>query len=266
MKCKAVVKVGITLMLMFLNISSNAYADNMVRYDGTEVKVYVTPGEPTQVRFPGKVTGAIVGNKAAVTLDRQENYLIAVASPALLPEGDAIVVFLNDQRSFSLRALPASRQNPRDASVVIEDTREDSGVAEQSEESPRARIDAKGFAPASVTSGFMRELVLVAEFGKKKITGYKRSNKFVGEKVLQDGTLDATIEEMFTGSNYWGYVLTVENMLDTTHKINPATFRLDGTIAISASDWELAAQPRTAEQMIAKRHKTKVYIITRARR
>ena len=87
-----------------------------------------------------------------------------------------------------------------------------------------------------------------------------------GETVLHDGTINATIDEIFMGGSYWGYILEVENLLDTTVQLNPGTFRLDGTRAVSSSRWELAPRPQTAEQKIAKKHRTKVYIITKARR
>ena len=73
--------------------------------------------------------------------------------------------------------------------------------------------------------------------------------------MLHDGTMEAKIKEIFLGSGLWGYVLEVENLLDTTHKINPATFRLDGTRAVAAQRWELAPRPETAEQKLAQAHK-----------
>jgi hypothetical protein len=54
-------------------------------------------------------------------------------------------------------------------------------------------------------------------------------------------------------------------MLDTTQIINPASFRLDGTRAISARNWELAPRPMNAEQELAGKERTKIYIVTRAK-
>ena len=68
---------------------------------------------------------------------------------------------------------------------------------------------------------------------------------------------------MFEGPNLRGYVLDVKNLLDTTQKINPASFRIDGTRAISANSWELAPRPLTAEQEIARKDAIKVYVVTR---
>ena len=87
-------------------------------------------------------------------------------------------------------------------------------------------------ARADQVSGLMRELMLLAEFGKGSIPGYQRSDKYRGEVVLDDGALKATIDTIYIGSRYWGYVLDAQNSLDTAMKINPATFRLDGTHAI----------------------------------
>jgi len=106
---------------------------------------------------------------------------------------------------------------------------------------------------------------LVAELGKKQINGYRVSDAHRGETVLNDGTMLATIDQIFIGPNLWGYVLDTQNLLDSSQLINPATFRLDGTRAVSARNWELAAKPLDIEQQLAAKDKTKVYIITRAR-
>jgi hypothetical protein len=108
-------------------------------------------------------------------------------------------------------------------------------------------------------------MVLVAEFGKRKnIPGYRRSNRYTGETVLHDGAVEVKIDEIFMGSDYWGYVLSAENLLDTNQKLNPATFRLDGTRAVSAERWELAGRPQTAEQKVSGAHKSKIYVVVKA--
>jgi len=106
---------------------------------------------------------------------------------------------------------------------------------------------------------------LISEFGKRGgIQGYSRSNTYTGETILHDGTIQAKIKEMFLGSGLWGYVIEVENLIDTTYKINPAAFRLDGTRAVMAERWELSPRPETAEQALANAHKAKVYVVTKA--
>jgi hypothetical protein len=70
---------------------------------------------------------------------------------------------------------------------------------------------------------------------------------------------------MFIGPNLWGYVLDTTNLLDQSQKLNPATFRIDGTRAVSASAWELAARPLNVEEQISNKHNAKVYIVTRSR-
>jgi hypothetical protein len=111
----------------------------------------------------------------------------------------------------------------------------------------------------------MREMALVAEFGKGQIPGYQVSEKFKGQTVVSDGALLAKIDRIFIGANLWGYVLDTTNLLDQSQKLNPATFRIDGTRAISASNWELSARPLNVEQQVAGKHNAKVYIVTRAR-
>jgi hypothetical protein len=101
-------------------------------------------------------------------------------------------------------------------------------------------------------------MMLSTEFGKKSIAGYRASDRYKGQVVLDDGTIRAVVENIFIGSNLWGYVVTAQNQLDTTQKINPATFRLDGTRAISANNWELAPKPVTVEQQVAGKDKAKI--------
>lgn len=235
-----------------------------VQYTGNEETVYVRPGEPTQITFPSKIDGGYKKSRSSVTLQRQDNHLILFAQPQLSVDGEAIIVHLDDKRTYALRVAPENPENPRDGFINIVDNREpeiETGTPETQS------LKTKDFPPATTVPGLMREMVLVAEFGKSKgITGYRRSNRYTGETVLHDGSVEARIEEIFMGPDLWGYVVSVENLLGTNQRINPATFRLDGTKAISAERWELTAQPLTAEQKISGAHKGKLYIVTRAKR
>jgi hypothetical protein len=234
-----------------------------VEYTGSEATIYVEPGEPTQVSFPSRVSGGYKRTQSSLTIERQNENLIVFSQQELSESGEAIIVHLDDRRTYALRIKPASPRNPRDEMISIHDTRRPI-VADDDEEMLRKP---RAFAPPSIVSGLMRELVLVAEFGKQKgIPGYRRSNQYSGEVVLHDGAIEAKIDEIFMGSNLWGYVLTVTNLLDTTQRINPASFRLDGTRAVMAERWQLAPRPVTAEQQISKGHTGRVYIVTRAAR
>jgi len=75
----------------------------------------------------------------------------------------------------------------------------------------------------------------------------------------------ATIDSIYIGPNLWGYVIDAKNLLNTTQRVNPASFRIDGARAISASNWELSPKPFNVEQQIAGKDQTKIYIVTRAR-
>jgi hypothetical protein len=161
--------------------------------------------------------------------------------------------------------LNASPENPRDNMIRINDER--GGLILGSEEEDPKYLDKKyEYAPPSQVSGFTREMILVAEFGKKGIQGYRISDAYKGQSVLNDGTIQATIDRIFIGQNLWGYVIDVRNLLSTSQRLNPASFRLDGTRAVSAKNWELAAVPLNIEQQLARAHETKVYIVTRARK
>lgn len=255
---------SVIAVLCFFLGAERVYARE-VEYTGKEVPVYVTPGEPTQVTFPEKIEGGFKRKHSSLALERQGNFLVVFAQPEIPYEGEALLVHLKNKRSYALRILPSDDDNPRDEFINMQDMREEYLNDGQQERDPY--LQPRGFAPATLTPGLMREMVLVAEFGKRGgIPGYRRSNRFTGETVLNDGTVEAKIDEIFMGTDLWGYVLTVENQLDTTYKINPAAFRLDGTRAVGAERWELAPRPQTAEQQVANAHKAKVYIVTRSLR
>lgn len=233
-------------------------------YRGSEITVYVKPGEPTQIEFPGEVSGGFRKKMSTLSLDKKDNDLIIFSSESLADEGEAIIVRLDDGRSYSIRIQPESPDTPRDASVRLYDDRPGQYSGSE-EEAPYEQKEFKTASPSQVT-GLLREMVLVAEFGKEAIAGYRVTDRYQGEAVLDDGTLRATIDRIFIGPDYWGYVLDASNELDESQKINPASFRLDGTRAISMSNWELTPKPLNIEQQISGKHKTKVYVITRARR
>jgi hypothetical protein len=257
------VRVNGLVALIIAGLISPAMARDQ-DYTGREIPVYVNPGEPTQITFPTKIEGGFKRKHSSLALERQGNFLVVFAQPELPYEGEALLVHTGDKRSYALRIVPADDDNPRDEFVNIRDLREDPSGPE-GEAQPQ--LNPRGYPPASVPPGLMREMILVAEFGKRGgIPGYRRSNRHTGETVLHDGTVEAKIEEVFLGTDMWGYVLDVENLLDTSYRINPAAFRLDGTMAVAAERWELAPRPVTAEQEISKAHRGRVYTITRSLR
>jgi hypothetical protein len=254
----------LTVSIGMLLILDDAHARD-VEYSGSEIPVYVTPGEPTQITFPSKISGGFKRKHTSLALERQGNFLVVFAQPEIPYEGEALLVHIDDRRSYALRILPADDENRRDEFINLRDLRDDhfndgDGVHDE-------RFPVHGYAPPSIVPGLMREMILIAEFGKRGgIPGYSRSNTYSGETILHDGTVQAKIKEMFLGSSLWGYVIEVENLLDTSFKINPAAFRLDGTRAVLAERWELAARPQTAEQAITNAHKANLYIVTKSLR
>jgi len=235
-----------------------------IEYAGAEVVVNVSPGEPTQINFPGEIKGGYKPKLSNIDLDRKDNDLIVFAGEGLSDKGEAIIVRLTDGRSYSLRLRLADDAHPRDDVVKIDDRR--IGTGEDEEEAAPFKEKKFQYAPANTVTGLMREMILVTELGKKNIPGYRVSERYKGETVLSDGTMRASIDRIFIGPNLWGYVLDTYNMLDQTQQINPATFRLDGTRAISAERWELAPRPFNVEQQLAGKDKTKIYIVTRAKK
>jgi len=243
--------------------SQNSFARD-VAYDKGEVSVRVAPGEPTQVQFPGVIDGGFHRKVSSLSLAPKDNDLVIFANDNINESGEALIVRLKDGRSYSVRITRASPEKPRDDLVTISDAR--GAMISSEEEEPAYKERKFDYAPPSQVSGLMREMVLAAELGKSNIPGYRMTEAYRGESILNDGTIQATIDRIFIGPNLWGYVLDTKNLLDQTQKINAAAFRIDGTRAVSAKNWELAPMPLTVEHQIAGDHKTKVYIITKARK
>jgi hypothetical protein len=259
--CNVKKVVWVALLLL---VAIPAFARD-IQYSGGEEVIYVRPGEPTQVAFPAPIEGGYKRKNSALGLEHQDKNLVIFAQQSLGIEGEAIILTLADKRTYALRVVPATGSTPKDVVVKVLDAREPDMEEEGTPEMfSKEKVP---FARTTAVAGLMREMILVAEFGKKKgIPGYRRSNRYSGEVVLHDGAIEATIDEIFMGTDLWGYVISVENLLETNQRLNPATFRLDGTRAVVAQRWELSPRPLTTEQQVAKEHQGKIYIITRAKR
>lgn len=249
-------------LFFILLIVSLAWARD-VEYSDGELSVRVVPGEPTELKFPGIISGGFKKKDSSLSIDRKDGDLVIFAQQELNEYGEVLIVRLNDGRSYSIRVQRATNANPRDNIVRIEDARP--AIVSSEEEQPGYKEKNFQYAPATQVSGLMREMILAAEYGKKVIPGYKTSDRFSGEVILNDGALEAKVARIFTGPNLWGYVIDVENKLSESQKINPAAFRMDGTRAVSASVWELSGRPITNEQRLSGGHKATVYVITKAR-
>jgi len=223
----------------------------------------VNIGEPTEIIFEGgKIKDGFKNSNAGIALDKKDSSLVVFGKETMNENGEAILVRLEDGRSYPIRIRRANSDNPRDAQVVVSDGKGAIGVEE--EDAPYQERSYE-YAPASKVSGLMREMVLVAEFGKKSIPGYTLSERYRGQTIVSDGAILAKIDRIFIGPNLWGYVLDTTNLLDQSQKLNPATFRIDGTRAVSMSNWELAARPLNVEEQVSGKHNAKVYIVTKAR-
>lgn len=242
-----------------------AYARDVEYSSGNgEIPVYVNVGEPTEVTFEGgRIKSGFKNRNAGLDLERKDSSLILFGKENMNERGEALLVRLDNGTSYPLRIKKANSDNPRDAQVIVGDGKGAMGA--QDEEMSPSQERSYEYAPPSKVSGLMREMALVAEFGKSAIPGYQVSDKFKGQTVVSDGAIISKIDRIFVGPNLWGYVLDTTNLLDQSQKLNPASFRIDGTRAISASNWELAARPMTIEHQVAGRDRAKVYIVTRAR-
>ncbi len=253
-----------TLSLLSLLIFVSTAVAREIEYQNTEVTIYVTPGEPTQINFSSEIKSGFKRTGAPLTVDKKEQRLIVFGTEELSTNGEALIVTLENEQSYSLRIKPADPSNPRDDIISINDNAGMAAIIPKEEEMPEYYRKQFPEAQNNSVSGLMKELVLAVEFGKKKIAGYRISDQHAGEVILNDGTMMATIDRIYMGADFWGYVLNVENLLTSNQQINPATFRVDGTKAIMAERWELSPSPMTSEQQLAASHRAKIYVITKA--
>ena len=169
------------LLLSFLFIGLVVPSAHAIerRYTGGEVKVYVTPGEPTLVKFPGVIAGGYKRGNSALSLDRQKDSVVLFAKPGLPLTGEALLIQLKDERSYSLRVLPSTSERPRDTDITIIDSRTPAVITSTGVGSGQAANTQGSKAPKSAISSLMSEMIKVAEFGKRTgITGYRRSNNY----------------------------------------------------------------------------------------
>ena len=248
-------------------LSVPAASAREVEYQGQEIEVFVVPKEPSILKFDRTVASGYKPTRSSLSVQREGTDLVLFAKETLGPLGEAIIVRLEDGRSYSIRVRRANEEMPRDPELKVLDKRE-SVLGEDEEEGEVPLHKDRNFpeAPSNTVSGLMRDMILVAEFGKKSISGYRASDRYRGQTVLNDGTLHAVLDRVFIGPNLWGYVIDVKNLLDEGQKLNPATFRLDGARAISLERWELAPRPLNIEQQVSGKHNSKVYIVTRSRK
>ncbi|MBX7139293.1 MAG: type-F conjugative transfer system secretin TraK [Oligoflexia bacterium] len=254
----AIISVGISC------VGATAALARDLEYAGSEVEVRVLPGEPTQMQFPGTISGGYKKKLSAISIDRKGSDLVIFANEGISEAGESLIVRLEDGRSYSIRTKRASQEHPRDDIIKLND-QHGAMIAASDEEEPHTRDRQFQYAPPNQVSGLMREMMLMAEFGKTAVPGYRVSENYKGETVLNDGTMIAKIDKILIGPNLWGYVIETQNMLDQTQRLNPASFRIDGTRAVAAERWELAPRPLNVEEQISGKDKAKIYVVTRAK-
>ena len=186
MDCKMKIRTLRTLALAFIAVAMAPLAAlaRDVDYNNEEISIYVTPGEPTQVRFPGVVGGGVKKKVSSLSLQHNDSDLVIFATEALNDNGEAIIVRLKDGRSYSVRVRRSGDTKQRDDVVRVNDS--SSVLSDPNEAEPQSRERKFDYAPPSQVSGLMREMVLVAELGKKSIPGYRVSDSYKGEPVPKD--------------------------------------------------------------------------------
>src|SRR5436190_13252550 len=115
-------------------------------YNDEEIAIRITAGEPTQVRFPGIVAGGYKKNFSAISLEKKDSDLIVFANDKIDESGEAIVVRLQDGRSYSVRFQKATPENPRDDVVKVRDKR-GSVISSSDEDEPAYKEKKFDYAP-----------------------------------------------------------------------------------------------------------------------
>lgn len=249
--------------ILFLIALTTGFARD-IEYSSGEIEIFVRPGEATEVRFPDEVLGGYKKQGSVISVDKVGTNLIIFAQDKLQQNGEVILVRTRDNRSYSLRVKTADDVSVRDDIVVIKDNRPRQ-TSEDDDELPKYR-DRQFIYPSQYqVAGLMRELVLVTEFGKNGIPGYRVADSGAGSEVVNNGQITARLVRMYLGPQLWGYVLEAENKTDEIVKVDPAIFKIHGTRAISMDKWELAPRPLTPEQRMAGAHKAFVYVVAKAR-
>ncbi len=244
------------LRLLLVAVSIIAYARDIV-YSSGEVEVFVLPGEATQVRFEGEVAGGFKKQASSVTVEKVGTDLIIFPQDNLPPDGESILVRLTDGTTYALRVKQAPDHSARDAIVSIKDSRAKITPADQ-DEFPKYRDRQFIYPTQYQVAGLMRELILATEFNKSNIPGYRVSELGAGQELVNNGQISAKLLRMYLGPQLWGYVLEARNLTNQAIKVDPAIFKINGTRAISLSNWEL-------EPVASNNSKAFVYVITKAR-
>jgi len=140
------ITLALTLTLASLN---TAFARDVEYNSGSgEIEVYVNVGEPTELVFEGgKIKDGFKNSNAGIALDKKDSSLVVFGKESMNENGEAILVRLDDGRSYPIRIRRANSDNPRDAQILISDGKGAMGGDEE-EEAPykeRLRAAEQGF-------------------------------------------------------------------------------------------------------------------------
>src|SRR5438046_2066199 len=80
----------VALSVICMQLTLQAALARDVDYKNGEVSVYVNPSEPTQIQFPGTISGGFKRKLSTLSLDRKDSDLIIFASEGISETGEAI--------------------------------------------------------------------------------------------------------------------------------------------------------------------------------
>ena len=113
-------KLIIALFILFNLVAVNLYARDIL-YEGSEVQVFVTPGEPTQIDFDAEVQSGFKGSGAGFKVEPNGKSIIIFPQEELSASGGVIIVKLKNDKTYTMRVKSADTYNPRDDIVTLKD-------------------------------------------------------------------------------------------------------------------------------------------------
>ena len=107
-------RVTLALLIAFSGVT-RAFARDVEYTTGQgEVEVFVNVGEPTEIIFEGgKIKDGFKNSNAGIALDKKDSSLVVFGKESMNENGEAILVRLDDGRSYPLRIRRANLVNGR---------------------------------------------------------------------------------------------------------------------------------------------------------
>lgn len=228
------------LVVLLSTAAAPAWA-RVVEDTGQEIAIRVARGHTTEVVFSEGIHQVVTSlGKDALSLETAGGRLYL--SPLVDEVQGTVFVVLESERSIPLALVPATAAGPQDVSVRVL--------------SPAREAGAAPAPPDALTPlGLLRRMVLRQEIpGVQVAAGGAR-------EVYNDQAVRLTLAEVWRASQLEGDVLVAENLRTIWIQLPIERIHFPGLLAIHAEAEVLAPHPTTAEERLAQRHRTRLFLI-----